>query len=164
MARANSTWSCLRNPGTCAKLGFTGCIRHTFSQGCSSVFSGTLAYTFIIKPKAFKPTKSQFRLDVLADANWAGCASTPKSTSGFVVYLFGTPVPFASRTQDVLALSSGESELCAIGSAIREAMFRASYLSEAGLFQKCPIHAFTDSSAAKARCFTARCFQADTPF
>ncbi len=48
------------------------------------------------------------------DANWAGCLSTRKSTSGGVVVVGGGCVKSWSSTQGSVALSSGESELYAL--------------------------------------------------
>ena len=54
-----------------------------------------------------------------------------------------------SRTQHVLALSSGEAELYAMGTGVLEALRLRSFLTESGLASKTNVILHTDSSAAK---------------
>ena len=49
-------------------------------------------------------------LDVFSDANWAGCKTTRKSTSGGVIRRGGHLIKNWSRNQNVIALSTAESE------------------------------------------------------
>ena len=49
-------------------------------------------------------------LTVYSDANWAGCSTTRKSTSGGAAMLGSHPIRVYSKTQSVVALSSAESE------------------------------------------------------
>ena len=79
------------------------------------------------------------------DAHWAGCPDTRKSISGTLTSILGCPATFASKTQQVLALSSAESELYSIGSGIAGALHLRSVLLEAQLANKVQIIAFTDS-------------------
>jgi len=50
-------------------------------------------------------------LDGYADSDWAGCRRTRKSTSGGVITRGAHPIKWWSKTQPVIALSSGEAEL-----------------------------------------------------
>ena len=52
-------------------------------------------------------------LDVYSDANWAGCRSTRKSTSGGVVRRGQHLIKAWSRNQNIIALNSAESEFLA---------------------------------------------------
>ena len=61
-------------------------------------------------------------LDVYSDANWAGCRSTRKSTSGGVVCRGQHLIQAWSRTQIIIALSSSESEFLASVKASVEAL------------------------------------------
>ena len=50
-------------------------------------------------------------LDVHSDANWAGCRESRKSSSGGTIAIGGHLIRSYSKTQTVIAKSSGESEL-----------------------------------------------------
>ena len=84
------------------------------------------------------------------DAEWAGCPSTRKSTTGFVIHILGTPVSFGSRTQATIALSSAESELYAICTGTSEGLHLKMFLQESGLASKVNIRIHTDSTAGKS--------------
>jgi hypothetical protein len=49
-----------------------------------------------------------------ADADWAGCTTSMRSTSGVVCYYRGTPIMWSSKRQTIIATSSAESEVGAI--------------------------------------------------
>ena len=83
------------------------------------------------------------------DADWAGCPSTRKSTTGFVIYILGTPVSFGSRTQATIALRSAESEPYAICTGTSEGLHLKMFLQESGLASKVNIRIHTDSTAGK---------------
>ena len=84
------------------------------------------------------------------DANWAGCTKTRKSTSGVLMEFLGVPVHFISKTQSVIAQSSTESELYAIGSEVAEGLHNLSFLTEARLSKNVTLEIQTDSSSAKS--------------
>ena len=112
---------------------------------------GTENYQFIIRPNIqLSGSDCTLDLDVYCDSDWAGCSRTRKSTTGFIVFFLGTPVQFASRTQAVHALSSGEAELYAIGSATAEALHVRSFLLEAGFCRKLLISIRTDAKPGKS--------------
>ena len=76
---------------------------------------GTKHYKFTIEPTTtLRANTNILDLDVHVDADWEGCPTTKKSTSGFYIIFLGTTVAFGSRTQATIALSSAESELYAI--------------------------------------------------
>ena len=68
------------------------------------------------------PAKEIPDLNVFVDSAWAGCPTTRKSTTGFVVTLLGTTINYRSRTQATIALSSAEAELYAINTGATEAL------------------------------------------
>ena len=84
------------------------------------------------------------------DSDWAGCTSTRKSTSGVLCSVLGATISALSRTQQTLALSSGEAELYALGLGVAESLFIKSLVLEAGFATSCNITLFTDSSAGKS--------------
>ena len=58
------------------------------------------------------------QLIVECDSDFAGCLRTRKSTSGYASFLGKHCVAARSKTQLVIATSSGEAELYALGSAV----------------------------------------------
>ena len=75
-----------------------------------------------------KPTE----ITVLADANWAGCEETRKSTSGACYLHGGHLLKTQARTQSNIALSSAESELYALVSAASEGLGMRSMAKDFG--------------------------------
>ena len=90
-------------------------------------------------------------MEVYSDSDWAGCSETRKSTSGGCILLQGVPIHGWSRTQSIVALSSGEAEYVALTVAAAEVSWVAELLKELGVPCKRPI-AHTDSAAAKDMC------------
>ena len=72
------------------------------------------------------------------------------STSGLLRSVLGSAICTISRTQQTLALSSGEAELYALGLGIAESLFLRSLILEADLATACKIIIYTDSSAGKS--------------
>jgi len=66
------------------------------------------------------------------------------------MYLLGNCVGFMSKTQGLLALSSGEAELYAIGYGVMETIFLRNFLREVNLSPRVPITIYTDSTAGKS--------------
>ena len=94
-------------------------------------------------------TKEPIDLNIDVDADWAGCPSARKSTSGFIVTIMGSVVQFGSRTQAVVALSSAESELYALGTGAQEGLHIANFIKEATT-TKVNIRIHTDSTSGKS--------------
>ena len=112
---------------------------------------GTSNYTQQLRPTTTLNTSNAIlNMDVHVDADWAGCPSTRKSTTGFVIYILGTPVSFGSRTQATIASSSAESELYAICTGTSEGLHLKMFLQESGLASKVNIRIHTDSTAGKS--------------
>ena len=95
-------------------------------------------------------SNSILEIEVDCDADWAGCLTTRKSTSGFILFLLGAAVQMGARTQLIFAMSSGESELYAIGTVASEALHVKNFLLEAKVCRGVKILINTDSSAAKS--------------
>ena len=114
--------------------------------------AGTKHYTFNIKPslRIDKNYNNPLDLNIFVDSDWAGCASTRKSTSGFIIQFCGTTIHYGSRTQSVVALSSAEAEFYAIGTGCQEALFIRNFIKEAFQHNKLNIRIHTDSSAGKS--------------
>ena len=69
-------------------------------------------------------------LDVHSDANWAGCRTSRKSSSGGTIAIGGLLIVAYSKTQAVIAKSSGESELYAVVRASADAFGILTLLSD----------------------------------
>ena len=76
-------------------------------------------------------TPSKF-VNVNTDSDWAGQATTCKSTSGRVVQWGNATLTAWSRTQQTMSLSSAEAELYALTTGISEGMVTKHLLQELG--------------------------------
>ena len=85
-------------------------------------------------------------VEMFTDANWAGCHSTRKSTSGGVAMIGTHPIRMYSKTQSLIALSSPESEFYGTLKAATEGIGMLSLLEDLG--QKLKLTMKVDASAA----------------
>ena len=69
-------------------------------------------------------------IETYVGLDWAACTKTRKSAMGRALFLRGRCVGFASKTQGLSALSSGEAELYAIGYGVIKTIFARSFLRE----------------------------------
>lgn len=67
--------------------------------------------------------KKMFDLTAFGDADFAGDEDERRSTTGYVITLFGGPVSWASRRQKLVALSTAEAELVAASQVTQEVMW-----------------------------------------
>ena len=112
---------------------------------------GTRHYVYALRPRTrLGGIPKILDVDAYADSDWAGCRQTRKSTSGICIQVLGTTCLFASRTQESIALSSGEAELYAVGSTTAEGLFVCNFLKEVGLAEKTQLVCYTDSTAGKS--------------
>ena len=89
-------------------------------------------------------------LEVFVDSDWAGCATTRKSTNGGAVVWNGACLKTWSTTQTVIALSSGEAEYYAAVKGCAEGLAIQSYGRDLGI--ELAVRIATDSSACKGIC------------
>ena len=92
-------------------------------------------------------TPSKF-VNVYADSDWAGQATTCKSTSGGVVQWWGATLTAWSRTPKTVSLSSAEAELYALTTGVAEGMVTKHLLQELG--HEVILMNHVDSQSAKA--------------
>ncbi len=104
----------------------------------------------VLRPQTRYKLGTALDINAYTDSDWAGCHKTRKSTSGTAAQALGCTVIALSRTQQTLALSSGEAELYAIGTAVLEPLHLRSFLMGTGLTKTCSIIIHTDSTAAKS--------------
>ena len=62
----------------------------------------------------YRQTQHGERMHGFADASWADCPDTRRSTAGYVAYMFGAPISYHARVMKTVALSTAESELMAL--------------------------------------------------
>ena len=110
---------------------------------------GTQNYKMMIRTIVPPQHNAAIDLNIYVDADWAGCPSTRKSTTGLTMTLMGSTVQFGSRLQAVVALSSAESELYAIGAGAQEALHAMNFIREA-MNTKVNIRIHTDSTSGKS--------------
>ena len=87
---------------------------------------------------------------VYVDNDWAGCKTTRKSTSSGYVFWGPCLLTNFSRTQSVIAQSSGEAELYAIASGAAEGLLAQTILTELGLGVTVRVRIKSDSTAGIA--------------
>ena len=85
---------------------------------------------------------------VYTDSDWGGCVKTRKSTSGGVLLFGNCCFSLWSRTQGVIALSSGEAELNALTKGLGEGLEAYHLLEEGSIHLRMGIIVCTDSTAA----------------
>ena len=112
---------------------------------------GTQHYKQYVRPTTKTPTAEAVPdIQVFVDSDWAGCVTTRKSTTGFLIKVFGATIHYGSRTQATIALSSAEAELYAINTGATEALHISNFLKEAPNMKKINIRIYTDSSSGKS--------------
>jgi hypothetical protein len=88
------------------------------------------------------------KIVVFSDSDWAGCKTTRRSTSGFLVYFAGGPISWKSKMQNTVALSSCEAEYGALTLAVKDVLFLHQMFSELGVIIETPSFLFGDNTAS----------------
>ena len=90
--------------------------------------------------------------DVYVDADWAGDKATRRSMSGFLATMNGTAVAWCARQQEVVALSSAESEYISMCNGARETLWLRRLLAglQVVLSIEAPTLMYVDNQAAIA--------------
>jgi hypothetical protein len=96
-------------------------------------------------------------LGIWCDANFASCLDTRRSTTGWVVVMYGSAVSWASKKQPTAAASTMDAEYQACGSVAREGLSLAKALREleplsTNLPLKDPMIICYDNKAAQSLC------------
>lgn len=77
--------------------------------------------------------KSQkMNMTAYTDADWSGCPSTRRSTSGFCVYLGDNLISWSAKRQPTISRSSAEAEYKGVANAVAESCYLRNLLLEMG--------------------------------
>ena len=95
-----------------------------------------------------KSDENQGYVEVMTDSDWAGDTQTRRSCSGGLISVGGNLIHHWSKTQQTVALSSGEAEMNASVKAISEGIGVTELLKEIGI-KDVRMTVYTDSSACK---------------
>ena len=117
---------------------------------CLRYLEGTRELNLYLTIPALKPNdlNNLKHITGYSDADWAAGPVTRKSTSCTLCYVDQFLFTSECRGQGTVALSSGESEMYALGALSAELIFAQAILKEIGL--SFLIHARADSSTARA--------------
>lgn len=87
--------------------------------------------------------------DILAysDADWAGDQDDRKSTSGYIMLMYESPITWASRKQECNALSTLESEYIAAAAAVQEIKWLRQLITSLN-GKECKVNLFVDNQGA----------------
>ncbi|GJY03009.1 retrovirus-related pol polyprotein from transposon TNT 1-94 [Tanacetum coccineum] len=97
------------------------------------------------------PKDSGFALRAFADADYAGCQDTRRSTSGSAQFLGDKLVSWSSKKQKSMAISTTEAEYIALSGCCAQILWMRSQLSDYGFtFNKIPL--YCDNQSAIALC------------
>lgn len=97
----------------------------------------------------FLPAAGGFDLHAYCDADWGGCATTRRSSSGYFITLGGAPILWCTKKQSVVARSSAEVEYRAMATTVCEIVWLRWLLTDlrAAQLQATPL--FCDNQAAR---------------
>ena len=111
-----------------------------------------IARYLVGKPRVVYDFPFQQSADISAfvDTDWAGCATTCRSTSGGCLQIGRHLIKHWSSTQKTIALSSGEAELAGIVKGCAEGLGMISIAQDLGI--QVGLEVYTDSSAAIGIC------------
>jgi hypothetical protein len=94
-----------------------------------------------------KSIKEALTIEGYSDADSANDPIDRKSISGWIIKLCGCPIVWKSKKQRVVALSTCEAELYALGSAALDIMWLRDLLTELGLLFKSPSTIWCDNQS-----------------
>ena len=84
-----------------------------------------------------------------SDSDWAGCKTTRRSVSGYVIYFAGGPIAWKSKMQTIVAQSSCEAEYIALGETVKEILWLIQHFKELDITLE-PTFIFGDNTASIA--------------
>ena len=109
-----------------------------------------LKYLYLTKDLKLKYERND-KVDIIecyVDADWAGDCIDRKSTTGYVIKLFGNVIHWKSRKQGSVTKSSTAAEYVALSEAVSEVLSIKDLLSDFNIEIKKPVNMFEDNSGA----------------
>ncbi|KAM7530049.1 hypothetical protein LguiB_033459 [Lonicera macranthoides] len=94
------------------------------------------------------PNENSLQLMSYSDADWAGCADTRQSVTGWCMFLGDALISWKSKKQDRVSKSSTESEYRAMSSACSEIVWLRGLMGELGIPQLTPTPLHADNTSA----------------
>ncbi|GKD83225.1 ribonuclease H-like domain-containing protein [Tanacetum coccineum] len=95
-----------------------------------------------------KGSASSIDLKAYSDADWARCADTRRSITGYCVFMCGSLVSWKSKIQNTISKSSTEAEYRALASVTSKAIWILKILKDLKCFNLLPVKVFCDSNSA----------------
>jgi hypothetical protein len=97
---------------------------------------------------ALASTDENYIISAFCDSDYAGDYETRRSTSGFIIYINGSPIAWKSKGQERVAYSSTEAEYIAMSNACKEIMFIIQLLQQLNVKVQLPAHLHVDNMGA----------------
>ena len=86
-------------------------------------------------------------LSAYSDADFANCKDTRRSVSGYITFVFGSPISWMSKKQSLVTLSTTEAEYVALSKCVQELLYLRNILEELGFQNKEPIVVYEDNQS-----------------
>ena len=125
--------------------------------------NGTREYGLLFSWSGGASSSSPLLVVAYADANWAGCKETSRSTTGTILTLGGSIIDWSSKRQTTVALSSCEAEYMAVCHTAQSIMWLQSLLGEIGFTDSDATHAAATAQSASTAPSTAATLVTRTP-